>query len=71
MVKPILDIWKFYDVTHKHHVVCNPMSTVKIDELIELLKLDPNNKEAFEVMGRAFYLKEFQKYKKSDSIEPG
>ncbi len=36
-----MDIWKFFDVTHKHHVVCNPMSTAKIDELIELLKLNP------------------------------
>ena len=36
-----MDLWKFYDVTHKQHIVCNPMSTDKIDELIELLKLDP------------------------------
>ena len=35
-----LDIWKFFGITHKNHVVCNPMSTVKIDEMIELLKLD-------------------------------
>ncbi|MFC1943088.1 SAM-dependent methyltransferase [Chloroflexota bacterium] len=40
MAEPKLDIWKFFDVTHKHHVVCNPMSTAKIDQLIELLKLD-------------------------------
>ena len=36
-----MDIGKFFGVTHKYHVVCNPMSTVKLDELIELLKLDP------------------------------
>lgn len=35
-----MDIWKFYSVTHRYHVVCNPMSTVKLDELIELLKLN-------------------------------
>lgn len=38
-----LDRWKFFDITHKNHVVCNPMSTVKIDEMIELLKLDPGS----------------------------
>ena len=36
-----LDIWKFFDVTHKYHVIWNPTSISKIDELIELLKLDP------------------------------
>jgi len=36
-----MDIWKFYSVTHACHVVCNPMSAVKLDELIELLKLNP------------------------------
>ena len=36
-----MEQWKFYDVTHKYHVVCNPMSTVKLDELIELLMLNP------------------------------
>jgi SAM-dependent methyltransferase len=36
-----MDIGKYFGVTHKYHVVCNPMSTVKLDELIELLKLDP------------------------------
>lgn len=35
-----MDIWKFFDVTHKHHIVCNPMSTAKIDELICLLTLN-------------------------------
>ncbi len=39
-MEPVLDIWKFFDVTHKYHVVCNPMSTEKLDELIGLLKLD-------------------------------
>ena len=38
-----MDMWKFYDVTHKYHVVCNPMNKVKLDELIELLML---NREA-------------------------
>ncbi len=36
-----MDMWKFYRVTHGYHVVCNPMSTAKLDELIGLLKLNP------------------------------
>ena len=38
-----MDIWKFYSVTHGYHLVCNPMSTAKLDELIGLLKLNPGS----------------------------
>jgi len=34
-----MDTWKFYDITHRDHVVCNPTSLPKLDELIELLDL--------------------------------
>jgi len=36
-----MDIWKFYSVTHAYHVLCNPMSTAKLEELIGLLGLNP------------------------------
>jgi len=36
-----LDTWKFYDITHRDHVVCNPTSVGKLDELIGLLDLGP------------------------------
>jgi len=39
MTEPKLDIWKFFYATHQFHTVLNPMSTIKIDELIELLNL--------------------------------
>jgi len=32
-----MDTWKFYDITHRDHVVCNPTSVAKLDELIGLL----------------------------------
>ena len=35
-----MDRWKYYSVTHKHHVVCNPMSVDKLDELIEIMALN-------------------------------
>lgn len=34
-----VDTWKFYDVTHRDHVLCNPTSVAKLDELIGLLDL--------------------------------
>jgi SAM-dependent methyltransferase len=36
-----MDTWKFYDITHRDHVVCNPTSIQKLDELIGLLDLGP------------------------------
>jgi SAM-dependent methyltransferase len=36
-----MDPRKFYAVTHKYHVICNPMNTMKLDELIKLLILNP------------------------------
>src|SRR5512139_2706948 len=35
----IMDIWKFYDITHREHVVCNPTSEEKLTRLIGLLRL--------------------------------
>ena len=37
-----MDTWKFYDITHRDHVVCNPTSPGKLDELIGLLDLPPD-----------------------------
>jgi len=34
-----MDIWKFYDITHREHVVCNPTSEDKLARLIGLLRL--------------------------------
>lgn len=33
--------WKFFDITHREHVLCNPMSVEKFEELIALLRLEP------------------------------
>jgi SAM-dependent methyltransferase len=34
-----MDIWKFYDITHREHVVCNPTSEEKLARLVGLLRL--------------------------------
>ena len=36
-----MDKWKFYDITHREHLLCNPMSVGKLEELINLLRLEP------------------------------
>jgi SAM-dependent methyltransferase len=34
-----VDTWKFYDITHREHVICNPTSEEKLGHLVELLRL--------------------------------
>jgi SAM-dependent methyltransferase len=34
-----MDTWKFYDITHREHVVCNPTSEEKLARLVQLLRL--------------------------------
>jgi len=36
-----MDQWKYFDITHREHVFCNPMSVEKFEELIALLRLEP------------------------------
>ena len=34
-----MDTWKFYDITHSRHLVCNPTNEAKLGRLVELLQL--------------------------------
>ena len=34
-----MDIWKFHDIRHKRHFLCNPMGKEKFERLCRLLKL--------------------------------
>jgi SAM-dependent methyltransferase len=34
-----MDTWRFYDITHRDHVVCNPTSVEKLDRVIDRLDL--------------------------------
>ncbi len=36
-----MDNWKFYDITHREHVLCNPMNLEKFEQIIALLRLKP------------------------------
>lgn len=34
-----MDNWKYFDITHKEHLICNPTSEAKLQRLIDLLQL--------------------------------
>lgn len=34
-----MDRWKYFDITHRDHVICNPISSAKLDEMVALLDL--------------------------------
>lgn len=36
-----MDTWRYFDITHRDHLLCNPMSIARLDELIGLLDLPP------------------------------
>jgi cyclopropane fatty-acyl-phospholipid synthase-like methyltransferase len=38
-VKFALDTWKFHDIRHKNHLLCNPMSKEKFEKLCSLFRL--------------------------------
>lgn len=51
-----MDLWKFFDVTHRKHVVCNPISVEKIEELIALLRLGPEDRALEIAAGKGEFL---------------
>ncbi len=36
-----MDTWKYYAITHRDHVICNPTSEAKLNELVTLMRLNP------------------------------
>lgn len=51
-----MDTWKFYDITHREHVVCNPTSAEKLDRLIALLRLPAGARVADIACGKGEFL---------------
>jgi len=39
-----MDLWKYFDTTHREHVLCNPTNVEKIDEFITMLRMKPGAK---------------------------
>ena len=51
-----MDIWKFYDITHREHVVCNPTSEEKLARLVGLLRLPSGARVVDIACGKAEFL---------------
>jgi len=51
-----MEMWKFFDITHLEHVFCNPMSSEKFNELIALLRLEPNDRVLEIATGKGEFL---------------
>jgi SAM-dependent methyltransferase len=51
-----MDLWKYFDITHREHVICNPISVEKIDELVALLRLKPGAKALDIATGKGEFL---------------
>ncbi len=51
-----MDIWKFFDITHCEHVVCNPTSEEKLARLVELLRLPTEAKVVDIACGKGEFL---------------
>jgi len=39
-----MDKWKYFAITHKYHLLCNPMSEDKIEQFCELLNLSKDSR---------------------------
>lgn len=48
-----MDIWKYYGITHRDHLICNPTSERKLDELVALLRLEPEARVLDVACGKA------------------
>ena len=48
-----MDRWKYYDVTMRDHRFCNPLSSEKVDELIEVIRLAPGGRVLDIACGKA------------------
>lgn len=40
----MIETWKYFDITHSAHLICNPTSEAKLDELLNLLRLEPGSR---------------------------
>ena len=48
-----MDRWKYFGITHRDHIVCNPTSSAKLDELVELLPLKAGSRVLDIACGKA------------------
>lgn len=51
-----MDTWKFFDITHREHLVCNPTSEGKLAQLVSLLRLQTNARVVDIACGKGEFL---------------
>ncbi len=51
-----MDTWKYYDITHREHLVCNPTSVEKLARLVALLRLERGDRVVDIACGKAEFL---------------
>lgn len=51
-----MDRWKYFDITHREHTFCNPMSAAKFEQLIALLHLGSDAKALDIAAGKGEFL---------------
>ncbi len=51
-----MDTWKFFDITHREHTICNPSSLEKYQQLIDLLRLPPAARVLELAMGKGEFI---------------
>jgi SAM-dependent methyltransferase len=51
-----MDMWKYFDITHRDQVICNPLSLEKLGELIALLPLKPGARVVDIATGKGEFL---------------
>ncbi len=48
-----MDRWKYFDITHRRHVLCNPTSFEKLDFIVSLVGLKPGERVVDIACGKA------------------
>ena len=51
-----MDKWKFFDITHREHIFCNPMSIEKFEELVALMRLEPGEQVLEIAVGKGEFI---------------
>ena len=62
-----MDRWKYFDIIHRFHVVCNPTSLAKVEEIIGLLRLKPGSSVLDIACGKAEMLVRLAKLMTSEA----
>ena len=64
-----MDRWKFYDITHREHVICNPTSEEKLARIVELLRLPVDGRVVDIACGKGEFLSRLAQWRQEPCEE--